>query len=210
LNGVFPVFLRMKGRRCLVIGGGTVAARKVRALLEAGADVTVLSPALDAQFEDLRRQAGISFVRREYRQGDLKGYSLVVETTGDAGVSERVASEAGSLGVWLNTADVPERCDFFFPAIVRRGDLVLAASTSGVAPGLASRIRQKWEEEFDSRYSAFLEAYGKFREEVRKRFPEDPGKRKAVLESVLDAGLIEESTGSDGDRLLERMMEWIS
>jgi precorrin-2 dehydrogenase/sirohydrochlorin ferrochelatase len=210
LDGIFPVFLKMKGRRCLVIGGGAVAVRKVRALLDAGANVTVLSPALDKQIEDLVRETKISAIGRKYREGDLKGYSIVVETTGDPDVSKKAASEAAELGLFLNTADVPERCDFFFPAVLRRGDLVLAACTGGVAPGLAARIRRKWEKEFDSRYGTFLAAFGKFREEVKRRFPQDPAKRKQLLESVLDAGLIEESMENDAERLLKRMMEWIS
>jgi len=152
--GHLPIFLNLKGRRCVVIGGGEVAERKVLMLLEAGAQVRVVSPHLGPGLRQLKEANVMEYRARPWEPGDLKGFAIAFAATDDSGVHRAIAAEARSLGVLLNVADEPELCDFIAPSVVRRGDLQIAISTSGASPALASRIRRDLEEIFGPEYEA--------------------------------------------------------
>src|SRR4030095_7803779 len=129
--GYYPVFLEMKDRRCVVIGGAAVAERKVKGLVAAGANVPVISPGMTDGLKELLKQDAIRHVAREYQASDRAGYDLVFVATDSSEINAVVFNEARSLRIWVNSADDPDHCDFILPAVIRRGDLTVAGSTGG-------------------------------------------------------------------------------
>jgi uroporphyrin-III C-methyltransferase len=136
---MYPVMLQVEGRRCLVVGGGRVALRKVEGLLAAGAHVTVIAPAVDPRIHAL----DLTIERRRYRAGDAEGFRLVITTTDDPSVNAQVHAEADAAGVWVNSADDIEHCSFTLPAIHRDGAVTVAVATDGQSPALASWLRDR-------------------------------------------------------------------
>lgn len=165
----YPLFLELQARPVLVIGGGAVAGQKVEALLAAGAIVTVVSPDLTAGLRALADEGRIRHIMRAYAFGDLAAYRLAFVATDDGGVNAAVAQEARARGVWINAADDPAHCDFILPAVVRRGDLVVAISTSGASPALARAIREELEAYLSPDYATLAELVGEVRRELRAR-----------------------------------------
>ena len=141
----FPISLDIENAACVVVGGGRVAARKARALAEAGARVRVISPEV---CEAMAAIAGVVIEKRPYRRGDLAGAFLVIAATDDDGVQEGVWQEARERGILVNVADVPSRCNFFLPATMRAGGLDISVSTRGRSPALARMIRKRLEREY--------------------------------------------------------------
>ncbi|MDB5108580.1 MAG: siroheme synthase [Candidatus Binatus sp.] len=166
--GYLPIFLDLSGRRCVVVGGGEVSARKVEALLEAGAEVVVVSPHMVASLTTLAEHGKISHLARPYRRGDLQGCALAYAATNDDGVHREIANEARELGVALNVVDVPELCTFIAPAVMRQGALQIAVSTGGASPAFARRIRRELESQFGVEYALTLEVLGAARKWIRK------------------------------------------
>jgi precorrin-2 dehydrogenase / sirohydrochlorin ferrochelatase len=167
--GYYPVFLEMKDRRCVVIGGGTVAERRVEGLVAAGANVTVISPAITDRLRNMLTQGAIRHVAREYRTGDRAGYDLVFVATDNSEINAAVAAEAPSLRIWVNSADDPDHCDFILPALIRRGDLAVAVSTGGVSPAATRAIREELDEYFIADYAIFVQIAGEVRRELREK-----------------------------------------
>ena len=143
--GYYPVFIEMNDRRCLVIGGGPEAQRKVEGLKAANARVTVISPKLTSVLQAMVVAGDIEHVERGYQPGDVEGYEVCMVATDDGAVNADVAAEGKRLRVWVNAADDPDNCDFILPAVVRRGSITLAASTGGTSPALARRLREELE-----------------------------------------------------------------
>jgi len=152
---IYPVGLLLSGRRCLVVGGGKVAARKISGLLACGASVTVVAPRVHEAIAVLATEGEIATIDgpplevqvREYRDGEAAAYSLVVTATGDSEVDERVSRDAKNAGVWVNSADDPARSSFILPAVARDGAVSVAVSTSGTSPALATWLRDRLAEE---------------------------------------------------------------
>ena len=142
---MYPILLRLEGLPCLVVGAGAVAARKITGLLEAGGQVTVVSPAAHGDVHSLAEEGTITWNRRPYSPGDLEGFRLVIAATSSQEVNGQVYEEALRQGIPDNSVDDPEHCTFFVPAVLRRGPLTLAISTAGAAPYLARRIREHLE-----------------------------------------------------------------
>jgi precorrin-2 dehydrogenase/sirohydrochlorin ferrochelatase len=139
----FPINLNLMGRAVLVVGGGRIALRKVEQLLVAGARITVLAPEHVAGFADLP----VELVARRYESGDVAGYRLVITATGDRVVDQQIHDEADALGIWINSADDPDRCTFTLPAVLRRGPVMVTVSTGGASPALSSWLRRRLEDE---------------------------------------------------------------
>jgi precorrin-2 dehydrogenase/sirohydrochlorin ferrochelatase len=139
---LFPIFLKLEGRHCLVVGGGQVGTQKISGLLDAGAKVTVIDPSPTVAVREFFG-ARVTWHEREYFPGDLNGVYLVVAATSDAQVNQRIYREAQNQGILANVVDVPELCDFYYPAVVRRGALMLAVSSQGESPHLAQRLRDE-------------------------------------------------------------------
>jgi precorrin-2 dehydrogenase/sirohydrochlorin ferrochelatase len=165
----YPIFLNLAGRRCLVVGGGPVAERKVEGLLQAGATVTVVSPRLTEKLESLANEKKLSRVAREYRAGDLAGCQLIFASTDDTAVNRAVYDEARELGVWLNTADDPAHCDFILPSVLRRGELQVAVATGGSSPALSKAVREELELYFTEDYAILSQIVSDVRRELKER-----------------------------------------
>jgi len=163
LAAYFHICLALAGRRCLVVGGGKVAARKAASLARAGAHVSVVSPAFCPEFSELD---GVELLERHFQDGDPDGATLVVAATDDEELNRQIARAAHKHGALVNVVDAPDLCDFFVPATVVRGDLVVAISTSGKAPALAKRLRVELEDLLPPGYAEFVELLGELRSEV--------------------------------------------
>ncbi|OGK85382.1 MAG: hypothetical protein A2X52_03150 [Candidatus Rokubacteria bacterium GWC2_70_16] len=167
--GSYPVCLELAGQPCLVIGGGPVAERKVEGLLAAGAAVTVVSPSLTAGLAALARGGRIRHLPREYGPGDVAGNRLTLAATGKREVDAAASREGRERGVWVNAADAPDLCDFTLPAVLRRGDLVVAVSTGGASPALARAVREELEGHLPEAYAALADIVAEVRRELRQR-----------------------------------------
>jgi precorrin-2 dehydrogenase / sirohydrochlorin ferrochelatase len=167
MSALFPMFMKLNGRRCLVVGAGTVAEPKISSLLEADAVVKVVAPQATKQVRSLARESRIEWEQREFRETDVENCFLVVSATNSVQVNTAVYREAEARGVLCNAVDDPERCDFFYPAVVRRGPLQIAISTAGYSPALAQRLRRELEEQFGPEYSGWVEQLGRERTRLR-------------------------------------------
>lgn len=155
--GFIPIFLQVEGKRCLVVGGGEVALRKVQPLIDAGASVTVISPQVTADLASLAESGRISLLRRSYRTGDMRGYQLVYAATDDREVQRRLFEESRTLNILINVADAPEFCSFIVPSVIRRGRLQVAISTEGASPATARLLRQRMEHWLGDEIEVLLE-----------------------------------------------------
>jgi siroheme synthase-like protein len=167
--GFYPVFLDMSRRRCVVIGGGPVAERRVHGLLAAGADLTVISPMVTDRLKKLAAQGAILHLPRDYEPGDLAGYDLVFVATDDGAVNQAVFSEAGSRAIWTNSADDPDNCDFILPAVIRRGGLSVAISTGGRSPATTRAIHEELENYFTPDYGPLVQIASEVRRELKEK-----------------------------------------
>jgi siroheme synthase-like protein len=165
----YPVFLRLRGRRCLVVGGGAVAERKVAGLLAAGAAVTVLSPALTRGLGRLVAAGRIRHLARRYAVGDLAGFDLALAAARDSRVNRTVAREGRRRGVWVNAADDPARCHFILPALLCRGSLLVAVSSQGTSPALAGLVRDEIARWIGADYAALARVAAGARRRWRRR-----------------------------------------
>jgi siroheme synthase-like protein len=192
-----PVFLRLEGRRCVVIGGDASALAKAEACLQAGAEVVVVAPEVGADV------VGVHHVARAFQPGDLAGACLAYASTRDPELIRRLADEAEREGVLLNVIDVPEACTFIAPAVVRRGELQIAIGTGGASPGLAARLRRELETRVGPEYAPFVAILGR----VRAALAADPARAEVVSEllgsPLLD--LVRQGRREEIDALLARV-----
>lgn len=176
----YPIYLEMAGRRAVVIGAGSVAVRKVQTLHEAGARVTVVAAHIPSKFADAFSMSDVEVVLASYRKDYLVGATLVIAATNDMALNRQIFADCQGLEILCNVVDQPEMCDFYTPAIVKRGDLQIAIGTDGNCPAYAGHLRRKLEDVFTERHGEFLEALEKMREKVLISIP-DPDQRKALL-----------------------------
>jgi precorrin-2 dehydrogenase / sirohydrochlorin ferrochelatase len=185
----YPIQLDVRGRRCLVVGGGGVGTRKVGTLLSCGARVTVVSPEAT---DELRRLSAAGLIRlweRAYAASDLEGTFLVIGATDDEDLNRRISGDAAALNLLCNIADRPEKCNFILPAIVQRGDLVLTISTSGKSPALAKKLRRELEHQFGDEYAVLLRLMGA----IRKRLLAEahaPEAHKPIFEKIVHSDIL--------------------
>lgn len=186
--GYLPIFLDLTGRRCVVIGGGEIAARKAESLIEAGAVVTIVSPTATAAISRLSAAGQVAHTPRKYRHGDLAKAALVFAATDDRDLDRAVADEARERGIPVNVADIPELCTFIAPAVARRGALQIAISTSGAAPAFAARIRDEIEGSFGSEYAITIEILRAARAWLRPQIAAQP-ERARIMKALANADL---------------------
>ncbi len=167
--GYYPIFVELQDRRCVVIGGGREAQRKVEGLLAAGGNITVISPTLTDDLQRMLSEGKITWEQRDYREGDVEGYEVVMVATDDGAVNAEVAASGKQHRVWVNAADDTKNCDFILPAVIRRGKIVVAASTSGTSPALARRLREELEAYLTEDMPALADLLAEVREELRSR-----------------------------------------
>ncbi|MBI3796074.1 MAG: bifunctional precorrin-2 dehydrogenase/sirohydrochlorin ferrochelatase [Deltaproteobacteria bacterium] len=196
----YPIFLDLQTRPCLVIGGGTVAERKVGSLLQANAQVTVISPTCTSQLGAWAANGMITLHQRLYCSGDLQDFSVVFAATNDEILHEKIAFEAKKAGILLNVVDRPALCSFIVPAIVSRGDLTLAISTGGTSPALAKKIRQTLEQHFGPEYDLALRLLARVRERVA-RTGLSAEERQRLFTALADSPLLDYLRERQTDKL---------
>ncbi|MGN0377861.1 MAG: bifunctional precorrin-2 dehydrogenase/sirohydrochlorin ferrochelatase [Suilimivivens sp.] len=162
----FPLFVSLDGYPCLVIGGGKVALRKIRTLQEYGAKVTVVSPEICQEIEEM---TGVKLIRRKFKEEDLTERKLVFAASSDEECNTEAARLCREKGILINVADEAEKCDFFFPALVKRGDVTVGISTGGKSPAVASKVRKKIDKLLPEDLGSFTEEIGKRRKEIKDR-----------------------------------------
>jgi precorrin-2 dehydrogenase/sirohydrochlorin ferrochelatase len=165
----YPIYLNMHGRRCLVVGGGIVAERKIATLLEVGARPTVVSPVITDIIARWVKDHAIELIARRYQPSDLAEHEIAFVATDDGAVNAQVFNDGRRLGVWVNAADDPAHCDFILPSVLRRGDLTVAVSSGGTSPALSRTIREELELYFTEEYELLVELAAEARLELQAR-----------------------------------------
>jgi hydroxymethylbilane synthase len=205
---LFPIFVKLAGRPCTVVGGGEVALRKVRSLLDCSARVRVVAPDLCPSLRSLVEEGNIEHIAREYRAGDLEGSTLAFAATGDSNANEAVHGEAERLGIPVNVVDDPGNCTFYVPSQVARGPVQIAISTQGASPALARRLREMIEEAVPPEYGRFASLLGSLRAEVMAAHA-SPDEREARWRSMLDSealSLLRDGKSAEAEALARRLL----
>jgi siroheme synthase-like protein len=203
----YPVFLvGLEQRRCLVIGGGTEAERKIAGLLECGAAVSVLDADPVSGIRSLAEAGRVHWIERGYRAGDLAGAFLVIVAGPDRQTVERIWNEARERGTLVNVLDEPAHCSFIAGSVVRRGPLTVAVSTGGRAPALAVRLRERLERELGPEYAEFLELAADLRPALAARLA-DPRARRSLWYALVDSDVMELLRAGRRDLARRRMAE---
>jgi precorrin-2 dehydrogenase/sirohydrochlorin ferrochelatase len=189
---LFPIFLKLENRSCLVVGAGAIGEPKIESLLTSGTSVRVIAPRASAAVAEWAQKGAIVWEEREFDPSDLNGVFLVIAATSSRQVNETVFREAQQRNILCNVVDDPEHCDFYYPAVVRRGDFQLAISTNGHSPALAQRIRRELEIQFGPEYGAWLVELGKIRQQLfaSEMNPED---RRRVLHQLASREAFEQA-----------------
>ena len=180
---LFPMFLKLSTRPCLVVGAGTSAETKIAGLLGTGGKIRVVAPEATAQVRSWAQSKAIEWHQRPFQPSDLEGIFLVVAATSSTELHERIFALATQLGVLCNIVDVPLFCDFYYPSVVQRGALQIAVSTAGLSPALAQRLRKQLETEFGPEYEEWLAQLGDAREKLHST-DMDPDRRKRLLHEI--------------------------
>jgi precorrin-2 dehydrogenase/sirohydrochlorin ferrochelatase len=186
----YPIFLiGLENRHCIVIGGGHEAEGKIRALLECEATITVISPELTPQLQAWADEGAFTWLQREYQPGDLRGAFLVIAERADPERNARIFEEAETVGALVNVMDDVEHCTFVAGSVHRQGSLVISISTSGAAPTLAVRMRQRFQQEFGPEYAEFLQLMQALRAPMAEQLP-DFHMRRALWYRLVDSDVL--------------------
>lgn len=186
----YPLFAKLENRIVVIIGGGVVAERKILSLIEAGANVVVISPDLTDSLAEMVKSRQIHHIPRTYLPGDLKGASLVIAATDSLEVNLLAAREAESLSLFVNHVNSPDHSTFIVPSVISKKDLQIAISTSGQSPALTRQIRQKLEKEFGPEYDLFIDLLSQVRRQLHKlAVPEE--ERSSILNKLVESDILE-------------------
>lgn len=186
-----PVMLNCEHKRCLIIGGGAVAERKAKTLAEAGASIHMISPGLTGGLKTMAEESALTWTPREYQTGDLQGAFLAIAATSSPEVNESIAAEAREHGILVQVASSGESGDFISPAVLRRGRLTVAVSTSGAGPGAAARICRSLEEELGKEYEQYLDFLYDFRQTVKESVS-SPEVRRRLLRKMIEIDILQD------------------
>jgi precorrin-2 dehydrogenase/sirohydrochlorin ferrochelatase len=200
---LYPVNLVLAGRRCLVVGGGRVALQKVRGLLDARADVTVVAPEVLPAIAEL----GVTVTQRAYRSPEAGDYRLALAATGDTAVNQQVYDDAEAAGVWVNSADDPERCTFVLPARVRQGRLLVTISTGGHSPAVSAWLRGRLDEELGPEYDVLIGVLAEVRQEIQSV---GHGTQSLDWRAALDSGILDLVRAGRSEEAKERLRACLS
>ena len=204
---LFPLFLRLDGRRCLVVGGGPVAWAKAASLLECGAKVTMVAPEF-APAPSLPAGASLTRVERGFLPADTDGMALVIAASDQRAVQEEARRAATERGIWVNVVDVPELCDFTFGARLARGPLQIVVSTEGAFPLLAQRLRDRLEARIDPRAGHAVELLGRIRMDYHAASSLPYAEKRAALAELLDDEMLTALEAGDLDAVRARIEDW--
>lgn len=185
---LFPIFLKLEGRECLVVGGGQVGTQKICGLIEAGAKVTVVDPNPAVAVREFFGNK-VVWHEREYFPGDLNGVYLVIAATSDSRANRRIYEEAQRRGILANVVDVPELCDFYYPAVVRRGALAVAVSSQGESPHLAQRVRDEISKLLPDELDEAVKRIGSERRRILREHAPGPERLQLLRDLVYPPGV---------------------
>ena len=203
--GYYPIVMDLTDRNCLIVGGGEVALRKAESLTEAGANVTVIALEIDSRLEAL---ASVRIEKRAWRPGDAAGYTLVFAATDDRAVNQSVSDEAKASGIPVNVVDDPELCSFIVPSCVKRGDLMIAVSTSGRSPSLSKKIRRELELKYGPEYADFVALLGELRDVVKREHASST-EREAAFERIIHCEALDLLRAGRREQAREKALECI-
>jgi len=204
----YPIFIKLDGKTALVVGGGRVAERKIETLLEYGASIHIISKELTDRLKQLVEAGDIRHMGENFENKHLDGAFLVIAATDDEKLNHEISETAQRKGLLINAVDQPPDCNFIVPSIVKKGDLILAISTSGKSPALAKKLRKKLDRQFGSEYEAFLILMGCLRKEVLK-MGLSHNENGRIFKKIVDSDVLEALTRNDWDRvksMLKRLL----
>ena len=205
---LFPMFMKLEGRSCLVVGAGTIGEPKVSSLIEAGASVRVVALHATAAVAEWAEAGAITWEARAFKSTDLDGAFLVIAATNSRDLNAAIFHEARQRNILCNVVDDPEYCDFYYPALVRRGDFQIAISTNGQSPALAQRIRRELEIQFGPEYGEWLRELGQIRQQLFAT-EIDPEQRRRLLHELASREAFEKAQAAEFNTE-ERSLEKIS
>jgi precorrin-2 dehydrogenase/sirohydrochlorin ferrochelatase len=177
---LYPVFLKLEGRKVLIVGGGNIAEQKIEGVLRSATDVTVVAPQITDRIRTWVKEKRLRHVAGEYRQGMAEGYFLVIAATDSEPVNRAVYEEARSAGALANAVDDPDFCNFYAPAVVNRGDFQIAISTGGASPALAQHIRRELEDRYGIEYGPWTAWLGRARQALRQALPGGENRKQLI------------------------------
>ncbi|OGW13187.1 MAG: hypothetical protein A2W77_08855 [Nitrospinae bacterium RIFCSPLOWO2_12_39_16] len=204
----YPAYIDIKGKRCLVVGGGKVAERKVKLLLKCDAMVSVVSPELISRLKELNSKGKIKFFKGEFKEKYLKDMFLVIGATDNSEVNLKIYKAASKKNILVNIVDSPEICNFIVPSIVERGDLIIAISTGGKSPALSKKLRKELEDRYGFEYSKFLNTMGSLRKKISSKI-RDKKKREEIYNKLVDSDIIKLIRDGDDETVKSRVNEII-
>jgi precorrin-2 dehydrogenase len=196
----YPIFIKLDGKTALVVGGGRVAQRKIETLLEYGASVHIISKKLTDKLKQLVEAGDIRHMGEKFENKHLDRAFLVIAATDDEKLNHEISKTAQKRGLLINAVDQPPDCNFIVPSIVKKGDLILAISTSGKSPALAKKLRKEMDGQFGSEYEAFLILMGCLRKEVLK-MGLSHNENGRIFKEIVDSDVLEALTRKDRDRM---------
>jgi len=209
MNFRFPVTLEVTNRKCTIVGGGQVAARKASKLLQAGARIHLVSPVLCPQLEQLSQEGRVDWVQRSFNVEDLPGSLLVIAATDDRAINAQIAQYCQEHNILVNVVDSPEESSFITSASLSRGDLLIAVSTNGQNPAFGQKIRAQLEDEYGAVYGEALQVLNEARELLKIRC-DDVGKRGQIMKILIDSDIFELVVAGEIDQARERVQKCIS
>lgn len=174
----YPVFLNLKNKKAVVIGGGSVAERKAQTLLSCNADVSIISPKITPRLRRLVKEGKVEYIKKGYEDKDIKDAFIVVAATNDRGINEAIYKTAERDGCLLNIVDKPESSNFIVPSVISRGDLTIAISTGGRSPALSKQIRKELQQIYGREYEIFIKTMGKIRGALLRSVPSEKTRRR--------------------------------
>ena len=208
MNTYYPVYIEMRGQPCVVVGGGKIAEGKVDGLLAVEAQVKIISPELTPHLRNLVDENKIQYVSRTYQTGDLADAFVVICATDHPEINHQVWQDASANHQLVNVVDDTPRCNFIAPSILRKGDLTIAISTSGKAPALAVRLKERFQAEIGLEYERFLELSGQLREPLARHIP-DFETRKKLWYELVDSDVLELLSQGDENAAIETISKTV-
>lgn len=193
---VFPLFIDLKGKRCVIIGAGRVAERKIETLLEFSTDILVISPETTERIQQLKWEDKLVVIKKRYSEEDIEGAFMVIAATSDSKVNEKIYCDAVKRNIFVNVVDNPERCTFIFPSVVKRGELVVGISTSGSYPVLSKKIREKINSVLPKKLGSMVQTLKECRKRAEQQIP-DSCNRKELLDKIADEIIFYEEAVSE-------------
>lgn len=208
-NKYYPIFINLKHKKCIIIGGGHVAERKVKGLIDTGAHIIIVSPYITDELALLAKEGKIIHLKKNYEKNDIKDAFLVIGATDSRNVNEEIRNDCRKHDIPANIVDSPEDCTFTVPSVIKRGPLTITISTDGKSPALSKKIRKEIENIYGEEYGKFAVLLGNLRERIQKEIPEEK-ERKSLWEKLLEANipsLIKEGKDKEIEELVEKIIK---